>query len=180
MEASVPGCRPPRVSRFASSASRASSSAAAGSPLALSSPPRLSMESSVSGCRSPWVSRHIAPAPHAQQRIGGSEVALILQQRAEVIDGGERVRMPIAKSSTPRGTAVRPRRVCPGIAAPKRACSRQVQGEASVTWPHRHARPGAVRSAARGSARIAVLVLALATAVGCVLLVEFIILDSAC
>eukprot|EP00964_Phaeocystis_antarctica_P031263 scaffold17691_cov72-Phaeocystis_antarctica.AAC.2 len=74
MAMSVLGCRLPRVSRRTSNASRYSGSAAARSPLASSSEPRWWME-----------------------RLCGGEVAVVLQQRAEVDDGGERVRMPTAE-----------------------------------------------------------------------------------
>ena len=37
----------------------------------------------------------------AEQRFGGSKVALRLQQRAEVVDGAERARMPIAEDLAP-------------------------------------------------------------------------------
>ena len=36
----------------------------------------------------------------AEQRLGGGEVALVLQQRTEVVHEDERVRMPIAKGLT--------------------------------------------------------------------------------
>eukprot|EP00964_Phaeocystis_antarctica_P113378 scaffold77420_cov63-Phaeocystis_antarctica.AAC.3 len=82
MEISVCGCRSPRVSRHTFSASRSSGSAAARSPLACSSPPKLLMEVSVCGCRSPRVSRHTFSA----SRSSGSAAA----------------RSPLACSSPPK------------------------------------------------------------------------------
>ena len=67
MEASVSGCPLPRVARSPSTASRSSGSAAARSPLAHSSRPRMLMEASVSGCHLPRVSRR----PYSASRYSG-------------------------------------------------------------------------------------------------------------
>eukprot|EP00964_Phaeocystis_antarctica_P031169 scaffold17644_cov54-Phaeocystis_antarctica.AAC.2 len=56
MELSVRGCRLPKISRFTSSTTCNSGSAAARSPLASNSRPRLPMEMIVFGCRLPYVS----------------------------------------------------------------------------------------------------------------------------
>eukprot|EP00964_Phaeocystis_antarctica_P121778 scaffold85445_cov66-Phaeocystis_antarctica.AAC.2 len=71
IEVSVSGCRSPRVSRRASSASRHSGSAAARSHLAFTSSLSLQMEVSVLGCRLPRVSRRASSA----SRHSGSAAA---------------------------------------------------------------------------------------------------------
>eukprot|EP00964_Phaeocystis_antarctica_P014992 scaffold8276_cov62-Phaeocystis_antarctica.AAC.11 len=82
MEASVVGCRAPRVSRCTSSASRNSGSAVARSPFVNKSVPRLLMEASVFGCRLPRVSRRTFSA----SQYSGSAAA----------------RSPLALNSLPR------------------------------------------------------------------------------
>eukprot|EP00964_Phaeocystis_antarctica_P060303 scaffold35947_cov63-Phaeocystis_antarctica.AAC.3 len=111
-ETNVPGCRFSSVTRATSSASRNRGSAAARFPLACKNRPRLLMWMSVSGCRLPRrfrmrplavgirkekgdLARHLQRL--AQQRLGGGEIALLLQQQAEVADTGERVLMPSAE-----------------------------------------------------------------------------------
>ena len=102
------------------------------------------MERSVCGCRSPRVSRH-PPQRLAVQRLDGDEVALVLQ-KSEVVDGDERARVEM------------------GLQRPRE----DAQGEAcALATRALGLEPCTQKLEAQ---RVAVLVLALAAAVGRVVL----------
>eukprot|EP00964_Phaeocystis_antarctica_P110795 scaffold75141_cov36-Phaeocystis_antarctica.AAC.1 len=192
MVQSVCGCRLPRVARDASSDSQYSGSAAARSPLACNSTPRLLMELSVLGCRLPRVSRRRSSASRssgsaparspfssssvprlltdrlAQQRLGGCKVALSPQQQAEVADGAERSWMPTAEGLAQSLQRLAIQRLSLGkLALHLQLRGELVQGEDCVlTIRALDLEPCTQKLEAQ---RIAVLVLALAAAVGCVL-----------
>ena len=83
-------------------------------------------EVSVLGCQLPG-SRASPPGPRGTTAQPQRGRPLVLQQRAEVVDGGRKCvptcRLPwvsrcASMPPSPRGTAAQPRRTCPGSAAP--------------------------------------------------------------
>ena len=110
-----------------------------------------------------------APFQHlAQQRLRGGEVALGTQQVAEVVDGGERVQVPVPKGlAVPLQHLAEQRLSLVVLALGQQLRSERVQGETCVL-PIRAL--GLEPCPQKLEAQcIAVLVLALAAAVGCVL-----------